>query len=91
MFKQQYGMYLITLGASLAISVGLQLLLPFPFGFIAALGFFLVFPFVFGKKLQQKINGATKTIKFRCMACARIHNNYECPKCGSRMKKADYG
>lgn len=82
MYKQYYGW----LVASLAISIGIQLLLPYPYGLIVSLGFFIVFPIVYKKfKLQTLVsqNGVFK----RCGVCGARSNDRQCGRCGSHHFK----
>jgi hypothetical protein len=52
-----YKSYLIFLGASLAVSVGLQWLLPFPFGLGAALALFIAFPLILRRRMMSRMRG----------------------------------
>lgn len=29
-------------------------------------------------------------LRYRCLSCYTIHNKRECPKCGSKMKQAEF-
>lgn len=29
-------------------------------------------------------------IRYRCLSCYTLHNKRECPKCGSKMKQAEF-
>ena len=53
-----YKIYLIFLFASLAISIGLQMVLPFPYGLGAALAIFIIFPLIFRKKYMARMGGS---------------------------------
>jgi hypothetical protein len=98
-----YRMYLIFLFASLAISIGLQMVLPFPFGLVIALGIFIAFPLVLRKKMMGRMGGSggfgggffgtnqsTPTVKYVCLTCNNRFKGRECPRCGSTMKRADF-
>ncbi len=52
-----YRNYLLFLGASLAISIGLQMILPFPYGLVAALGIFIAFPLFLRKRYMSRMGG----------------------------------
>ncbi|MDH3312397.1 MAG: hypothetical protein OEM28_04515 [Nitrosopumilus sp.] len=52
-----YKTYLLFLGASLAISIGLQMVLPFPYGLGAALAIFIVFPLFLRKRYMSRMRG----------------------------------
>jgi len=96
-------MYLIFLFASLAISIGLQMVLPFPFGLVIALGIFIAFPLVLRKKMMGRMGGSgglgggffgansdTPTVKYVCLTCNNRFKGRVCPRCGSTMKRADF-
>ena len=53
-----YKGYLIFLFASLAVSIGLQLVLPFPYGLGAALAIFIVFPLLLRKRYMARMGGS---------------------------------
>ena len=52
-----YKSYLLFLGASLAISIGLQMILPFPYGLMAALGLFIAFPMLLRRRYMNRMRG----------------------------------
>ena len=101
-----YKGYLIFLGASLAISIGLQLVLPFPYGLGAALAIFIIFPLLLRKRYMTKMRGSGSSgfglggglfgqgkgtsIKYACLACNHRFKGAECPRCGSKAKRADF-
>lgn len=93
MFKQAYAQYLLVLGLSLAVSIGFQILLPFPFGLIAALAFFLVLPLISKSKLGKGIMAYTEkaSVKYRCLVCGLSSKSSPCPRCGSKRSHADFG
>ena len=49
--------YLIILVASLGISIGLQMILPFPFGLGAALAIFIAFPLLLRRRYMRGMRG----------------------------------
>ena len=91
-----YKSYLIFLFASLAVSIGLQMILPFPYGLGAALALFIAFPLLlrsgssggggFGNLFGQQSD--KPGIKYECLVCHKVYNARECPRCGSTMKRA---
>jgi hypothetical protein len=99
-----YKMYLIFLFASLAISIGLQMVLPFPWGLGAALAIFIAFPLMLRKRMLGRMRGSgnfggggffgmnssTPTVKYVCLTCNNRFKGRECPRCGSTMKRADF-
>ena len=52
-----YKSYLIFLFASLAVSIGLQMVLPFPYGLGAALALFIAFPLILRKRMMNRMRG----------------------------------
>jgi len=100
-------MYLIFLGASLAVSIGLQMILPFPFGLGAALAIFIALPILLRRRYMGRIRGygSSETgggffglnqgtggggLKYVCLVCNHKFKGGECPRCGSKMKRADF-
>jgi hypothetical protein len=97
-----YKTYLIFLFGSLAVSIGLQMLLPFPFGLIAALAIFIVFPLFLRSRAIKRMGGMgsdagsggffgqSQGVKYICLACNNKYKGGMCPRCGSKMKRADF-
>jgi hypothetical protein len=104
-----YRNYLLFLGASLAISIGLQMVLPFPYGLVAALGIFIAFPLFLRKRYMSRMGGyggnsGTRgggffgmsspsdsiSVKYVCLVCNNKHKGGICPRCGSKMQRADF-
>ncbi|MFI5416413.1 MAG: hypothetical protein ACHQXJ_03590 [Nitrososphaerales archaeon] len=101
-----YKTYLIFLFGSLAVSIGLQMLLPFPFGLIAALAIFIVFPLFLRNRAMKRMGGMgsdggggaggggffgqSQGVKYICLACNNKYKGGMCPRCGSKMKRADF-
>ena len=50
-----YKSYLIFLFASLAVSIGLQMILPFPYGLGAALALFIAFPLILRRRMMSRL------------------------------------
>ena len=48
---------MIFLFASLAVSIGLQMILPFPYGLGAALALFIAFPLILRKRMMSRMRG----------------------------------
>lgn len=92
-----YKMFLVFLFGSLAVSIGLQLLLPFPYGIATALGLFILFPLVARKVLAGRMAGAGKfgglefgsKLQKICAICGKKEKNRECGRCGSRQFKVN--
>lgn len=96
-------MYLIFLFASLAISIGLQMVLPFPWGLGVALAIFIAFPIVLRRRMMSRMRGTgnfggggffgsnqNTSVKYSCLVCNHKYKGRECPRCGSSMKRADF-
>jgi hypothetical protein len=98
----------IFLFGSLAISIGLQMILPFPYGLIAALGIFIAFPLLLRRRYMNRMGGAggssgtgtggffgmgnpgSSAVKYVCLVCNNKHKGGTCPRCGSKMQRADF-
>ena len=52
-----YKSYLIFLFASLAVSIGQQMVLPFPYGLGAALALFIAFPLILRRRMMNRMRG----------------------------------
>jgi hypothetical protein len=94
-----YKSYLIFLFASLAVSIGLQMILPWPYGLIAALAIFIVFPLFLRRRAMRRMGGfsegggffgQSQGVKYICLACNNRYKGGSCPRCGSKMKRADF-
>lgn len=89
-----YKLYLAFLFGSLVISIGIQMLFPFPYGLILSIGFFVAMPYI-ARKLIIK-NGSLgrfgmEEVKMEkvCTVCGNKSKGRECSRCGShqfRMK-----
>lgn len=94
--NQQLKRYYIFLAGSICVSLGLQFLLPFPYGFIVALVICILLPYGIRYMYTRKMkNGAgrfggvemgSKITKI-CMACGKQSNGKICPRCGSKAFK----
>ena len=107
-----YKKYLIFLFASLAASIALQMIIPFPYGLIVAIGLFIAFPLLLRRQYTNRMRGyrssgsdnAGRTggffglgsqtgsggIKYVCLVCNHKHKGGACPRCGSKMQRADF-
>lgn len=81
MYKQYYGW----LFASLAISIGIQLILPYPYGLIVSLGFFVMFPIIYKKMNLKMVLGNSTGVFKRCGVCGAKSNDRQCGRCGSKQ------
>ena len=101
-----YKGYLVFLFASLAVSIGLQMVLRFPYGLGAALAIFIVFPLLLRKRYMAKMRGSGgsgfgfggglfgqgqgTSVRYACLTCNHRFKGGDCPRCGSKMKRADF-
>jgi len=104
-----YKTYLLFLGASLAISIGLQYALPGGIGLVAALAIFIAFPLLLRRRYMSRMRGyggdsetrgggffgmgsqgGSTRIKYVCLVCSNKHKGGSCPRCGSKMQRADF-
>ncbi|MHA7733663.1 hypothetical protein [Nitrosopumilus sp. S6] len=106
-----YKTYLIFLFASLAISIGLQMVLPFPYGLGAALAIFIAFPLILRRRYMNRMRGGyggsdsgtggggffgmgsqggSGGVRYVCLVCNNKHKGGSCPRCGSKMQRADF-
>ena len=101
-----YKSYLIFLFASLAVSIGLQMVLPFPYGLGAALALFIAFPLLLRRRMMSRMRGGTgggssfggglfgqgqgTGVRYVCLTCNNRFKGGDCPRCGSKMKRADF-
>ena len=97
--------YFLILGVSLAVSIGLQLLLPFPYGLIITLALFVMIP-LFIQRRFRRMRGApsgidsffglgrsrtdTSNVKYSCLVCDNKFSGGSCPRCGSKLRRADF-
>ncbi len=101
-----YKLYLIFLLVSLAVSIGLQMVLPFPYGLAVALALFIMFPLILRRRYMNRLRGygdsrpgtggffglgsGGSTVKYVCLTCNHRYKGASCPRCGSKMKRADF-
>ena len=104
--KQFLGNLLLWMGVSLAISLTISLILPFPISLVVIIGIFLLLNFYLRRRAIAKMrnNGVEmfgsissmfggisgSPLKYYCISCGTQHKLAACPKCGSKMKKAGF-
>ena len=85
-----YKTYLAYLFGSLAFSIGVQMLLPYPYGLIVAIGSFVVFPLL-ARRIMIKTGrlGYPERAKMTktCTVCHCNTKGDTCKRCGSRQFK----
>ena len=92
---------LVWIGISLAISLALSVLLPFPLSLIAIIGVIIGLTYYQRRKMLRNgvygsqmgfmgAQGSSAGVNFYCISCGMKHREASCPKCGSRMKRAGF-
>lgn len=82
--------YYVAIFASLAISIGIQMVLPFPYGMITAIGIFMAWPIIirYGMMSKYVSNKYSFMPKFKfekhCISCGMKSSRDECSRCGSK-------
>ena len=101
--NKSYLLYLLKwMGIYLGISLALSFMLRFPLSLIAFIGIFFLIQFARAyvrnrKSGRMQLRGffnpysssmfELKPVTYYCMNCGASHNQRECPKCGSKMKR----
>lgn len=97
-----YKAYLISIFVSLAISIGLQMILPYPYGLIAAIAVFALYPLILRGRMMGRMGGMGgmgmggnsfmqgQGFKYVCLACNNRFRGAICSRCGSKMKRAEF-
>lgn len=89
---------------SLAISIALSIILPFPVNIIAIFGVFIALSYYQRRRMLRKAStygsqggfmssgpdAFSSGVNYYCMSCGLKHKEAMCPKCGSKMKRAGY-
>ena len=93
---------LVWIGISLAISLALSVLLPFPLSLIAIIGVIVGLTYYRGRRMLRNVGkygsymgflgakGSSGAVNFYCITCGMKHREASCPKCGSKMKRAGF-
>jgi hypothetical protein len=89
-------------GISIAISLTISILVPFPISLVTIIGVFILLNFYMRKRMMSRMGvrggGAgmfgsmssmfgENSLKYYCMSCGTKHREAACPKCGSKMKR----
>ena len=98
---------MIWIGISIAISLTLSFLLPFPLSLVAIIGVFIAMSYYIRRRQMRRM-GMTGSntggggfgslfggsggggINYVCIACGQRFKGGSCPRCGSKMKRADF-
>ncbi|MFL6309066.1 MAG: hypothetical protein ACJ70T_03600 [Nitrososphaera sp.] len=97
---------MIWIAISLAISLTLSFLLPFPLSLIAIIGVFIAMNYYVRRWQMRRMGmtssstggggfgnlfgGGGGGINYVCIACGQRFKGGSCPRCGSKMKRADF-
>jgi len=79
-------------------------ILPFPYGLGAALAIFIIFPLILRKRYMAKMRGSGgsgfgfggglfgqgTSVRYVCLTCNHRFKGGDCPRCGSKIKRADF-
>ena len=92
-----YKSYVMSIFISLAISIGLQMILPWPYGLIAAIAVFALYPLLLRNRMVSKFSGMGggsfmqgQGFRYVCLACNNRFKGAICSRCGSKMKRAEF-
>ena len=76
------------------------MVLPFPYGLGAALAIFIAFPLILRRRYMNRLRGygdfglnansGGGAVKYVCLVCNHRYKGGSCPRCGSKMKRADF-
>ena len=86
---------------SIAISLTISILVPFPISLVTIIGVFILLNFYMRKRMMSRMRGGggvgmfgsmssmfgDNSLKYYCMSCGTKHREAACPKCGSKMKR----
>jgi|SRR5919108_1930260 hypothetical protein len=91
---------------SLVISLALSFLLPFPLSLITIIGVFLVMNYYIRRWQMRRmgmmsgstsgggfgslLGGSGGGLSYVCIVCGQRFKGGTCPRCGSKMKRADF-
>jgi 4-hydroxybenzoate polyprenyltransferase len=97
---------MIWIAISIAISLTLSFLLPFPLSLVTIIGVFLAMNYYIRRWQMRRMGmmgGSTSSggfgslfggggggVSYVCIACGQRFKGGTCPRCGSKMKKADF-
>ena len=82
---------LLWVGISLGIIFAILFYTPFPLSIPLAITAFILLNFHFRKKVIKRMNTMFgNSSNYSCVNCGTRHNETTCPKCGSKMKRAEF-
>jgi hypothetical protein len=82
---------LLWIGISIGVIFAILFYTPFPLSIPLAITAFVLLNFHFRKKVIKRMNTKLGNLSgYSCINCEIRHNETACPKCGSKMKRADF-
>jgi hypothetical protein len=82
---------LLWIGISLGVIFAILFYTPFPLSIPLAIAAFILLNFHFRKKVIKRMNAMFgNSISYSYINRGTRHNEIACPKCGSKMKRADF-
>jgi hypothetical protein len=98
---------MIWIGISIAISLTLSFLLPFPLSLVTIIGVFLAMNYYIRRWQMRRMGmmssnsgagggfgslfgGSGGGVNYVCIVCGQRFKGGTCPRCGSKMKRADF-
>jgi uncharacterized paraquat-inducible protein A len=93
---------LLWIGVSLGVIFAILYYFPFPLSIPLAVAAFLLLNFYLRRKIIKRMNmifgnptsgdlsSSTSSLSYSCLNCRTRHNEIACPRCGSKMKRADF-
>jgi uncharacterized membrane protein YgcG len=103
---------MLWIAISIAISLTLSFLLPFPFSLVAIIGVFIAMNYYMRRRQMRRMGmmgsnntggggfgslfgrgaggGGSSGINYACISCGQRFKGGSCPRCGSKMKRADF-
>lgn|SRR5690348_9187915 len=82
---------------SLVISLTISIIVPFPYSLVVIIPLFLAISYFVRRRALAKAGivsglgiGSSNRPSYFCMSCGNKHSQRECPKCGSKLKKAGW-
>jgi hypothetical protein len=90
---------LLWIGISLGVIFAILYYIPFPLSIPLAIAAFIFMNFHLRKRMIKKINTTMRNhansslsynYYYSCINCGTNHNQVACPKCGSKVKRANF-
>jgi 4-hydroxybenzoate polyprenyltransferase len=97
---------MIWIAISIAISLALSFLLPFPLSLVTIIGVFLAMNYYIRRWQMRRmgmmssstggggfgslLGGGGGGVNYVCIVCGQRFKGGTCPRCGSKMKRADF-